>query len=75
MPENVRRMRLRLGIQRTARNARVALPAGNHGVPCLAGSFSALWVAAVVVIVNVAVPAFAEVILTGLVDPKLSVGA
>lgn len=54
--------------------ARVALPAAYHGTPGRVGWTSAALVAAVVEIVSVAVPAVLPEMLTGMVEPKLTVG-
>jgi hypothetical protein len=50
------------------------VPAPYHGLPGRFGSTAALLVATVVEIVSVAVPAAVPVRLTGVVEPKLTVG-
>jgi hypothetical protein len=54
--------------------ARVTPPAMDQRVPGRAGTVTPLVVAAVVLIVRVAEPAADPIMLTGLVEPKLSVG-
>jgi hypothetical protein len=72
IPSFVNRLRRRVGMLKSNRQARV--PAPCQGSRRSMGYVKALLVAAVVVTVRVAVCAAAPAIRTGLVEPKLSVG-
>ncbi len=61
-------------IPKSSTKARAALPAAYRRIPFGWGRARALFVGAVVVTVSVAVTADAPLIITGVVDPKLSVG-
>jgi hypothetical protein len=75
-PSLVRQLRPRAGmpIPKNRTKARVVPPVVCQRIPGRAGNARELLVAAVVEIVRVAMPAAALVMLTGLVEPKLSVG-
>jgi hypothetical protein len=74
MPSMARHLRRRTGMPNSSTQARVAPPAADHGSPILFGCTSAALVGAVVVMVRVAMPGLAPLMLIGLVEPKLNVG-
>jgi hypothetical protein len=75
IPVNVRQPERFLKLPKNRRNANAALPAAYHGLPGRLGITAALVVAAVVEIVSVAVAAATPFTTTGVVVPKLKVGA
>jgi len=74
MPSMIRRRRLRDGRPSINMQATVTPPAMDQRVPGRAGTVVAPVVGALVLMVRVAEPAIDPVMLTGLLEPKLSVG-
>ena len=74
MPSIACQRRRRLGFTKSSRQASAAPPEASQDAPGCLGDASAALDAPVVLMVRVAVPAVAPVMLTGLLEPKLSVG-
>ena len=74
IPSIVCHLRRRAGMPKSRMHARVVPPVTYHGTPGRFGWTRAALVAAVVVIVSVAVPAVLPEMLSGVVEPKLTVG-
>jgi hypothetical protein len=70
----VRQLRRLAGMPKSSRQARVAPPAAYQGAPGRLGGTSAPLVAADVKTVRYAVPTLVPTMVTGLLEPKLSVG-
>jgi hypothetical protein len=70
----LRQVRRRAGMPKSKRHAMTVPPAENHGMLGRAGRANARFVAGVVEMVRVAIPALLPVMLAGLVEPKLRVG-